>query len=80
MSKDMSFHRLQIKMKKNTNKVINASLGVVIAVSGAASSVAPVSVYAETVETPEKGFAITDSKTGSPVALGEDTVIKGILA
>ena len=76
MSKDMSFHRLQIKMKKNTNKVINASLGVVIAVSGAASSVAPVSVYAETVETPEKGFAITDSKTGSPVALGEDTVIK----
>ena len=76
MSKDMSFHRLQIKMKKNTNKVINASLGVVMAVSGAASSVAPVSVYAETVETPEKGFAITDSKTGSPVALGEDTVIK----
>ena len=63
-------------MKKNTNKVINASLGVVMAVSGAASSVAPVSVYAETVETPEKGFAITDSKTGSPVALGEDTVIK----
>ena len=76
MSKDMSFHRLKIKMKKNTNKVINASLGVVMAVSGAASSVAPVSVYAETVETPEKGFAITDSKTGSPVALGEDTVIK----
>lgn len=76
MSKDMSFHRLQIKMKKNTNKVINASLGVVMAVSGAASSVAPVSIYAETVETPEKGFAITDSKTGSPVALGEDTVIK----
>lgn len=76
MSKDVSFHRLKIKMKKNTNKVINASLGVVMAVSGAASSVAPVSVYAETVETPEKGFAITDSKTGSPVALGEDTVIK----
>lgn len=76
MSKDMSFHRLKIKMKKNTNKVINASLGMVMAVSGAASSVAPVSVYAETVETPEKGFAITDSKTGSPVALGEDTVIK----
>lgn len=76
MSKDMSFHRLKIKMKKNTNKVINASLGVVMAVSGAASSVAPVSVYAETVETPEKGFAITDSKTGSPVALGKDTVIK----
>ena len=63
-------------MKKNTNKVINASLGMVMAVSGAASSVAPVSVYAETVKTPEKGFAITDSKTGSPVALGEDTVIK----
>ena len=63
-------------MKKKTNKVINASLGVVMAVSGAASSVAPVSVYAETVETPEKGFAVTDSRTGSPVALGKDTVIK----
>lgn len=63
-------------MKKNTNKVINASLGMVMAVSGAVSSVAPVSVYAETVETPEKGFAITDSKTGNPVALSEDTIIK----
>lgn len=49
-------------MKKNTNKIINTSLGVVMAVSGAVPSVAPVSVYAETVETPEKGFAITDSK------------------
>ena len=63
-------------MKKNTNKVVNASLGVVMAVSGAVPSVAPVSVYAETVKTPEKGFAITDSRTGSPVALGEDTIIK----
>lgn len=63
-------------MKKNTNKVVNASLGVVMAVSGAVPSVAPVSVYAETVKTPEKGFAITDSRTGSPVALGEDTIIR----
>ena len=63
-------------MKKNTNKIINTSLGVVMAVSGAVPSVAPVSVYAETVKTPEKGFAITDSKTGNPVALSEDAIIK----
>lgn len=76
MSKGMSFHRLKNRMKNKTNKVVTTSLGVVMAVSGAVPSVAPVSVYAETVKTPEKGFAVTDSKTGSPVALGEDTVIK----
>ena len=64
-------------MNKTTNKVIITSLGVMMAVSGTMPPVTSLPVYAEIVDAPEKGFSVTDLKTGSPIALNEsNTTIK----